>query len=324
MDLAHERRWTYHRKTNDMETRDLNPKGTRSGFTLVELLVVIAIIGTLVGLLLPAIQAARESARRMSCTNNLKQIGVAIQNYHDTHKTLPPGYLSAFDASGNDTGPGWGWAALLLPFMEESNLHQTIQFGLPIESPSNARPRTTQVATYLCPSDPTELTWTAKKYNLDGTVAATICDVASANYVGVFGTSEPGVNGDGIFFRNGKVAIRNITDGTSATMVVGERSVRLCQATWVGSVSSANLYPPPGSTAPPVVDNATGMALGHTGDGSLPNSVNAYINQFSSMHSQGSNFLFADGHVQFLEESMDYKTYLALSTRAGGEVVGGF
>lgn len=291
---------------------------------MIELLVVIGIIGVLVGLLLPAIQAARESARRTSCTNNLKQVGLALQSYHDSHKVLPPGYMSSFDASGNDSGPGWGWAAMLLPYLEEDNLHKTIQFDLPIESPANAAPRVVPVAGYLCPSDFPEPTWTVKKYDLSGIPTATICEVASANYVGVFGTSEPGVNGDGVFFRDAKLAFRNISDGTSVTMIVGERSRSLGQATWVGSVTGASLYPPPGSSAPPVVNNATGMVLGHTGDGNGPGSSNSYVNQFSSMHGRGANFVFADGHVQYLEEMIDYKVYLALSTRAGGEVVGNF
>src|SRR3954449_8651134 len=98
----------------------------RHGFTLVELLVVIAIIGVLVALLLPAVQAARESARRMQCQNNLKQIGLALLNYESSHKALPAGYLSDIDASGNDTGPGWGWAALILPQMEETTVLNSI------------------------------------------------------------------------------------------------------------------------------------------------------------------------------------------------------
>ncbi len=296
----------------------------RSGLTLIELLVVIGIIGLLIGLLLPAVQAAREAARRASCSNNLKQIGLALQNYHDSHHALPPGYISNFDGSGNDLGPGWGWAALLLPYTEENNLHKLIQFSLPIESPANATPRLTPVAGYLCPSDAAEPTWKVKSYDLSGTPTATLCEVASANYVGVFGTSEPGVNGDGIFFRDANLGFRSISDGTSVTIIVGERSHSLCQSTWVGSVTGASLYPPPGSLAPPVVNNATGMVLGHTGDGNGPGSANSYVNQFSSMHGRGANFVFADGHVQFLVEEMDYKIYLALSTRAGGEAVGNF
>src|SRR5579872_1827700 len=95
----------------------------RRGFTLIELLVVIAIIAVLVALLLPAVQQAREAARRTQCKNSLKQIGIALQNYHDSARTLPPGYISLIDTSGNDLGPGWGWAAMLLPQMDQSPLY---------------------------------------------------------------------------------------------------------------------------------------------------------------------------------------------------------
>lgn len=296
----------------------------RGGFTLVELLVVIAIIGILVGLLLPAVQRARESANRMSCTNNLKQIGLALQSYHDIHKSFPPGYISNADSSGNDLGPGWGWAALLLPQMEQGNLNSSIRFDLPIEAPQNATQRTTSLTLFLCPSDSADKTWTAKTYSSSGSPQASICDVASANYIGVFGTTEPGVDGDGTFFRNGRMGMKSLTDGTSQTMIVGERSFRLCQATWVGAVTNANLYPPSGSNAPPVVDNSSGMVLGHTGDGNGPGVPGSYVNQFSSQHGQGVNFVFADGHVQFLSSTMNYPIYKALSTRAGGEAVGEF
>ena len=111
------------------------------GFTLVELLVVIGIVGLLVALLLPAIQAAREAARRSECFNNLRQIGLALQNYESANRSLPSGYLSQFKTDGTDTGPGWGWAALLLDYLEENSLRRQLRFERPIEDPANAEVR---------------------------------------------------------------------------------------------------------------------------------------------------------------------------------------
>jgi prepilin-type N-terminal cleavage/methylation domain-containing protein/prepilin-type processing-associated H-X9-DG protein len=297
---------------------------SRSGFTLVELLVVIAIVGVLIALLLPAVQKVREAAARAQCVNNLKQIGLALQNYHDNHRSFPPGYVSAHDSAGNDTGPGWGWAAFILPQMEQQQLSSAIQFKQNIEVLANSGTRVQAVPPYICPSDSVPATWTATKYDSLGKPVGAICEVASANYIGVFGVSEPGVDGEGIFFRNSSVRIADIKDGTSQTMMVGERSFRWCQATWVGSVTSASMVPPPGSPALAGEWNGSGFVLGHTFEGSGgPGSPGTEVNGFSSEHPGGSNFLFADGHVQFLEMSMDHQVYKALSTRAGGEAVGG-
>lgn len=295
----------------------------RRAFTLVELLVVIAILGLLVALLLPAVQAARDAARRSECTNNLKQVVLALQSYHDAHKSLPPGYISKFDDDGNDTGPGWGWAAKLLPYVEETAIHRTIDFSLPIEHPSNAA-RVAHVAGLLCPTDSVPRTWQAKSRDAVGNPTSLICDVAAANYVGMFGTSEPGVDGDGVFFRNSAITFKAITDGASHTIAVGERAHQLGEATWTGSVTNAVLFPEAGNTmSQPAPEHASGMVLGHAGEGIGPGQSGGDVNQFFSLHGPGANFLFVDGHVAFLVSEMNYKTYLALATRAGNESISG-
>jgi prepilin-type N-terminal cleavage/methylation domain-containing protein/prepilin-type processing-associated H-X9-DG protein len=295
-------------------------------FTLIELLVVIAILGLLVALLLPAVQSAREAARRAQCVNNLKQIGLALHNYESSQRALPPGYVSAVDASGNDLGPGWGWASMILPQFEQAAAYSAVNFSGGIESPANSTARLVIVADFLCPSDRVDPSWPAVNRDLlTGAAVQVICQVAPSNYVGMNGISEPGPDGEGVFFRNSSVAFRDITDGLSQTIAVGERSHLLGPAAWAGAVTGSLLYDDDGDAiGTPTIESAPGMILGHSGEGAGPGANRSEPNQFYSLHaSKGVDFLFADGHVAFLKSTINYPIYTALSTRAGGEVVPG-
>lgn len=294
------------------------------GFTLIELLVVIAIIAVLIALLLPAVQQAREAARRSQCRNNLKQMGLALHNYHESYQTLPPGYVSLFDAASNDTGPGWGWASRLLPQLDQTAAAKRINVNVGIEQPANAAIRVTTFPVFLCPSDTATPTWAAWQRSLTtGANIALIGDVATSNYVGMFGTSEPGVGGDGLFFRDSRVRVGDIKDGTSTTLAIGERSQRLGEASWTGAVLNAVLVPDPSDgigNGPP--EPAASIVLGHAGDGFSPGDPRSHVNQFYAFHG-GVQFLFADGHVSLLNRSMSYSVYHALATRDGHETVSG-
>jgi prepilin-type N-terminal cleavage/methylation domain-containing protein len=143
----------------------------RDGFSLVELLVVIAIIGVRIALLLPAVLKVRESANRVQCVNNLRQIGLALLDFHGVNGSFPPDYVSDFDSDGNDTGPGWGWAAQILKYVDQKTLFDTIRLDLPIEDPANKVPRMVIVSTYQCPSDYLPPTFTVYAPGPDGTAA---------------------------------------------------------------------------------------------------------------------------------------------------------
>jgi prepilin-type N-terminal cleavage/methylation domain-containing protein/prepilin-type processing-associated H-X9-DG protein len=309
----------------------------RPGFTLIELLVVIAIIAILVALLLPAVQAAREQARRAACMNNLKQIGLAMANYTNRHGTLPPGYQSIYNPLfQQEMGPGWGWASMILPDLEQQSLHDGITFETPLLEPSMATVRLVPLNVFLCPSDNMPLRWTAsdsETWIYAGQIYSTsisLCDVAGSNYVGVFGIGEPGVNGEGVFSRGSYMPLTAITDGLSQTLCVGERSENLQQgrgmATWAGAVPGANMwscapnpFEPDAGTC--VKEDGSGMILGHTGEGHGPGDPYGDVNQFISRHGRGCFFVYCDGHVRFLRKEMNYQVFKALSTRDWGEII---
>jgi prepilin-type processing-associated H-X9-DG protein len=151
-----------------------------------------------------------------------------------------------------------------------------------------------------------------------------ICQVAASNYVAMFGVTEPGIDGEGLFFRNSSISSRSIVDGLSQTLSLGERSEKLGQATWVGSVTNAVLGPPPGyngSVGRFRLEPGSSMTLGHAGEGKTPGDPTCDFNMFYSLHDKGAYFVFADGHVSFLRVSMRPSVFAALATREGGESI---
>lgn len=269
------------------------------GWTLFELLIVISIILLLAGLLLPAIQMTRERARRMACANNLFQIGLSLNNYHDAHRTFPPGYVSAVGPAGEDLGPGWGWAAMLLPYLDYSHLSNSIVYEQGIDAPVNTTATGAAIEVFMCPSGR-----------------------GSGKYAACFGRGDlfqTVDRGDGVFFRNSRVRLKDIDDGP-VTILIGESAT----AHWSG----VSALPPDAKKIGLVLTFANrARVLAHTGPiGAgqpvhMPNDPAGCAADFTSMHTGGAQFLFVDGSVRFLNQHIDSGAYAALATRAGGEVL---
>lgn len=311
------------------------------GFTLIELLVVIAIIAVLIALLLPAVQQAREAARRSQCKNNLKQMGLALHNYHDTYKSLPFGVVffrvNANETPGsNPSGAGnrgnWNWSSMILPFADQAPLFQTLQVGR--LSPAQANNIAgnegllrTPLSMFRCPSDPgANVCDEDRRVNfsaVSSTLNTATADVARANYAVNNGHRDMGggVLNSGVFERDHIRRFRDVTDGLSNTIAIGERSSDhlrgLPSVSGQYYQSAANLYATgPDQTPPNGVSAAMGLAL-------VPlNSTNTAINShlykgFSSMHTGGAHFLFCDGSVHFISENIQWRHHADDGTQMG-------
>lgn len=312
--------------------RPIRPRG----FTLVELLVVIAIIGILIGLLLPAVQAAREAARRMQCTNNLKQIGLALHTYESAHGTFPPGFVSRVTGSwpggGNDpvpeAGPGWSLFAMILPMMEQANLHSTVNFHLPITDPVNQAARSTKFKDFLCPSD----TWNQPVTVWPNTIG--INDLAATSYVGCLGGGDPANTPgytamyeeqpfNGMFHRNVAIRHADIIDGTSNTIGLGERASMFVPNGWAGVIPTAQTVFSPwmaqrrgqvvGQTARPAITMAT-VHVRSSG----PNAPTGSPGGFWSPHPGGCLFLLMDGSTHTIATTVDLRVFRAMAGRNDG------
>jgi prepilin-type N-terminal cleavage/methylation domain-containing protein/prepilin-type processing-associated H-X9-DG protein len=317
----------------------------RRGFTLIELLVVIAIIAVLIALLLPAVQSAREAARRTQCINNLKQMGIALHNYHDAMLVFPPGYIAAskFIDGETDTSPGWSWATMILPQLEQSNLFTAINFNLPVQNVANSTAIVTNMNAFLCPSDQI----LSPTFALTDGFGNTVATVSPSSYAACTGSDLADValglnndgSGNGLFYRDSAVRIGMIIDGTSQTVALLERAWGDTEGTWVGAPAGAVVVrgpfnPCPGSSYATYL--APCLVLAHCHLLNTNSDTDSGLDDPSSFHPGGANALFADGSVHFLKNVLgDLGVYpngatvytpsslieQALGTRAGGEVV---
>ena len=299
-------------------------------FTLVELLVVIAIIGVLIALLLPAVQQAREAARRMQCSNNLKQIGLGLHNYHDTYLKLPAGYIR--DTA--DTLPSYGWGTSILPFIEQGALYDALSPGNPplkllyTSSATNEVKALLQTSIdgYRCPSD------VSPDINNLRTFAATNhFDIATSNYVAYGGATGGPANtltnaadGGGMFFGDSFLSFRDITDGTTNTLFVGERDGgpaaggrNFRAAVWAGVGQRAS--------AGYVYRTLAHGSFRINQDYAAANQSDNLGKGVSSLHPGGVQVLLGDGSVRFLQETINHNdTYQNLILRSDGEVLPNF
>ena len=295
----------------------------RKGFTLIELLVVIAIIAVLIGLLIPAVQKVREAANRLACSNNLKQLGLALHSFHDTRKRFPPGYAQGPFPPDITKPVTHGWAPYILPFIEQKPLFDLYRWDVQLYDPLNQLAVAKHVQVFQCPSTPEQdrvmtfgvFDWGGKGACGDYAPALSVDPVLVQR-----GWIDRAANCDGVLTPNRMTRLNEITDGTSNTILLTESAGR--PRWW----QAGKAGPDQTITGGPWAAGHPGITLqGSEFDGSKRlgrcaiNCTNDH--EVYCFHSGGANAVFADGSVHFLRASMSIRVLAALATRAGGEVV---
>jgi prepilin-type processing-associated H-X9-DG protein len=299
----------------------------RPAISLVEILVVIALVALLAGLLMPAVQQAREAANRTECQNNLRQLGLALHGYHDRTGAFPPGYMdaatwpagvTAANPAPANVGPGWAWGAFLLSYLEQEDVYEGIDFSKAVgdSSPNIVRARSTFLRVFYCPSDRQVGTWTLS----DGTNS---WELAQSSYAACNGndgaddhTTPPHTGAFVRAMRGFRTA--EITDGLSCTFFVGERVSTLAPCSWVGAPQGVQVtfFRLPGQFG-----DADALVDGHCGVAAPNDPAVTDADAMASAHATGVQFLFGDGSVRLIGKGIDLNVYQALATRAGGETI---
>jgi prepilin-type N-terminal cleavage/methylation domain-containing protein len=298
----------------------------RAAFTLIEVLVVIAMIGVLVALLLPAIQAARESARKTRCANNLKQLGLGMHTYMISKGAFPPGYVSEVLPDHDDGGPGWSWGSMITPFVEEIALHDQINFKASLRGPESETVRMTSLPLFVCPSDD----------NFEPIIdipskssTRIICQMAAGSYVASAGTIRPTCKlcrdrFDGVFGRNRAIKPKELTDGLTKTLCVGERSSHWSRPVIWGVLPNSkvidNQKPGLYAAGPAFVLGTTfneGFNIESAIDDMDHGAIGSFAESYGSQHPGGALFMFCDASVRFVYDDADPEVMNALSTRDG-------
>ena len=320
----------------------------RPGFTMIELVVVVAIIAVLISLLLPAVQSAREAARRVQCTNNLLQLGIALQSYESVHKVLPPGVV---DRTGpvveTPTSYQFSWITQILPFLEQKNVGNHLDFRAGVYHVNNLTVRTVSMNTLLCPSQNfSRNSFQNFAAGAVGSQSGNLTGAAITNYAACHHDAEApiDVKNNGVFFLNSHVRSEEIEDGLSHTIFLGEKNPPGDELGWASGTRATlrNAGTPINRTSLDPNDlNAflAGFAQGPAKDdldaptdpGGPPPALPRQpppalepipVGGFGSPHPGGSNFLFGDGSVHFVRLNINEQVYRRLGNRADGEPIG--